>query len=308
VTSLPQYAIVGAGQPRGKDADMKFVATSETTLLELIQKKQGCSATKAKKIVKNSEIQIDGVVCTDPNPALDKGACVILEMKKTGPKTDIAILYEDADLIVVDKPVGIITSGVSSDIREVSLHKKLIAYIKSRSHGRGMAYVVHRLDQKVSGVLVFAKSQAICDTLIDEWRTYEKRYHAVVEGTPKEAQGTLQSWLREDANYKVYSTHESKDAKLAITHFEVLATARGMSLLDIRLETGRKNQIRVQLADAGCPIVGDVKYGAKTNPFKRIGLHSYTLSLIHPRSQQRMVFTSPTPHPLLLGTRRPEPI
>ncbi len=129
----------------------------------------------------------------------------------------------------------------------------------------------------------------------DTWTTTEKRYWALVEGRPPQESGTIRSWLRENRAQKVYSGPEGPDAKLAITHYRVEQARATCTLLDVRIETGRKNQIRVHLSELGCPIVGDAKYGAHTDPIRRLGLHSYFLAFTHPVSGERIRLRSPMP-------------
>jgi 23S rRNA-/tRNA-specific pseudouridylate synthase len=156
--------------------------------------------------------------------------------------------------------------------------------------------LTHRLDQKVSGVMIFAKSAAIEKQLEANWGSFEKLYIALVEGKPGKPEGRIESFLAENKELKVYATVEGPGAKLAITHFKVIRRERrDVSRLEVRLETGRKHQIRVHLSDMGCPIVGDVKYGAKTAMQGRIALHAETLSFQHPLSKERMTFTKKAP-------------
>jgi len=145
-------------------------------------------------------------------------------------------------------------------------------------------FVVHRLDRETSGVLLFAKSEAVKFALQDEWDANVKRrgYVAVVEGAVEQETHTITSWLKQTKTLLVYSSAREGDGKLAITNYNLLTAADKYSLLDISLETGRKNQIRVHMKDIGHPVAGDKKYGAKTDPIKRLALHASALTLTHP--------------------------
>jgi 23S rRNA pseudouridine1911/1915/1917 synthase len=205
----------------------------------------------------------------------------------------LTVLFEDPYVIAVEKPTGMLSSGHSQNEKD-SMHALLNAVKQGKNHGRPF-HVVHRLDQKVSGVLLFAKTEEILTTLQDQWQCHKKYYHALVEGTPPEDSGTVESWLSEDENYKVTAGPKSERSKWAVTHYEVEKKFRNQTLLRIRLETGRKHQIRVQMAQIGCPIVGDAKYGAKTDHLRRVALHCYLFILQHPVSAKLIEIHCPSP-------------
>jgi 23S rRNA pseudouridine1911/1915/1917 synthase len=189
------------------------------------------------------------------------------------------VLYDDDDVIVIDKPAGIATSSIdgSRNIRD-----ELSEFLRDISKGKQRAWVVHRLDKEVSGVLLFAKSEELAEKIREKWDETSKHYYALVEGAPEKKEGTIKSWLREDGKQKMHSTKESPDAKLAITDYKLIRQYGSYSLLDITTRTGRKNQIRVHLSDIGCPIAGDRKYGANAEYERRVRLHAYSLSFPHP--------------------------
>ncbi|MDD5672445.1 MAG: RNA pseudouridine synthase, partial [Candidatus Omnitrophica bacterium] len=168
-------------------------------------------------------------------------------------------------------------------------------------YGRNMpvrkkrVFIVHRIDKDASGLLVFAKSEDVKHSLQSGWKNVKKKYFAVVAGIPKEKSGSVTSFLRENKALNVYTADRADDAKLSTTRFRVLRSSAHYSLLEIELETGRKHQIRVHLADLGHPIAGDERYGCKTNPAGRLALHACELALIHPVSGKRMVFHSAMP-------------
>jgi 23S rRNA pseudouridine1911/1915/1917 synthase len=161
--------------------------------------------------------------------------------------------------------------------------------------GRERVWVVHRLDRETSGVMIFAKNEAAKTALQSGWDAVEKKYLAVVEGAPPRESGTFESWLDESNPLKVYAGASGPDARHATTHYRVTKKGAKTTLVELTLETGRRHQIRVQLAEAGCPIVGDKKYGAETNPIKRIALHATTLRFKHPVTGKEMRFDSALP-------------
>lgn len=213
--------------------------------------------------------------------------------KKHQPR-GLKFIHEDQDILVVDKASGLLT--VSSEIeREKTAYFLLNDYVrKGQAKSRKRVFVVHRLDKDTSGLLVFAKSEEAKLYLQDNWKSFTKMYYAVVEGEPKQASGVIESYLAENAVHHVYSTKKSDDSKLAKTGYRVLK-AGAFSLLEIDLFTGRKNQIRVHMADLGHPVAGDIKYGAKQKEVKRLCLHSTSLTLLHPHTKKEMSFKAPLP-------------
>lgn len=202
------------------------------------------------------------------------------------------VLYEDKQLIAVDKPAGISTSSVdgSRNVRD-----ELSAFLRDNSRGKERAWVIHRLDKEVSGIILFALSEELMEKVKEKWEETEKHYYALVEGTPPENEGTIKTWLIEDGRQKVHSTRNQETGKLAITHYKVIRTAGEYTLLDIVTDTGRKNQIRVHLSDLGCPIVGDRKYGASAEYERRVRLHAYSLTLPHPDTGKPFTILSRMP-------------
>jgi tRNA pseudouridine32 synthase/23S rRNA pseudouridine746 synthase/23S rRNA pseudouridine1911/1915/1917 synthase len=174
---------------------------------------------------------------------------------------------------------------------------RLTDYVrKGNPKSRERVYIVHRLDREVSGVLVFARSHAAKKTLQTQWARVEKHYLALVHGVPPEPEGTFSSYLVESGVHRVHSTPDPKRGKLARTAYRVLGHARGISLLDITLVTGRKHQIRVHLAEHDLPIVGDMKYGAKRSDAGRLALHAKSIAFEHPHSGEPCFFETPVPH------------
>lgn len=192
-------------------------------------------------------------------------------------KKKMDIIYEDKELLIVNKPTKRLTVGTDK-IKENTLYHEASDYVK-KSYPKNKVFIVNRLDRETSGLVVFAKNEVTKKNLQAHWDEVATReYLAIVEGKVTKKEQTLKSYLREDKTLRVYETTE-KNGRLAITHYEVLASIKAYSLLKIRIETGRKNQIRVQLSGIGHPIIGDKKYGATKNPLGRLGLHASYLEL-----------------------------
>jgi len=205
------------------------------------------------------------------------------------------ILHEDRDIIVVNKAAGLLTIGTGRDAGRTA-HAALDNYVrKGNPKSRERIFIVHRLDRDTSGALVFARTEEAKRTLQDNWPTAEKVYLALVEGHPDPPEGTISSRLVESSALRVYSTSDPAAGKFSRTSYKVLRKVGTRALLEIHLLTGRKNQIRVHLADQGWPIVGDTKYGLRIRANKRLALHSHTLTFDHPYSGQRLTFTAPIP-------------
>jgi 23S rRNA pseudouridine1911/1915/1917 synthase len=256
----------------------------------------GYSKTKSKQLLKYCSIAVDGEVVTSPAHPIAAGSTIAVRKEKKEPAAmpplGMKIVYEDDVVMVIEKPAGLLT--IASETEKVkTAYYQLNKLLKQRSTGkRERIFIVHRLDRDTSGLLVFAKSEAAKIKLQGSWKAAEKRYYAIVEGTPAKNEGETESHLSETKSLKVYSGRESGQAKLAKTKYRVIRSSRDHALLDIVLETGRKNQIRVHLADIGHPVCGDKKYGARTDPVKRLCLHAYLLAFRHPATGETMRFES----------------
>jgi len=207
----------------------------------------------------------------------------------------LTILYEDRDILVVDKASGLLT--VSTDkVKENTAYYLLTKYVrKGNQKSRHRVFIVHRLDRDTSGTTLFAKTLDAKRYLQEEWQQFQKMYYAVVHGKLPEKQGIITSYLAENRAHRMYSVDDPARGKLARTGYRVLREARTYSLLEIDLLTGRKNQIRVHLADQGCPVVGDKKYGGKGKGVKRLALHAASITIVHPYSREEMTFTARIP-------------
>ncbi|OQA02591.1 MAG: Ribosomal large subunit pseudouridine synthase D [Planctomycetes bacterium ADurb.Bin401] len=207
----------------------------------------------------------------------------------------LEIIYEDDDIIVVDKPAGLLTVKTATEKTKTAQYI-LTDYVRKGNYkSRKQIFVVHRLDQWTSGVLIFAKSQDVKDKLQEQWDKTEKKYLAVVHGHLKEKGGVISSYLAENKQFVVYSTKDPSKGKLSHTAYKVVKESRQFSLLEINLLTGRKNQIRVHLADICHPIVGDRKYGKENDGFNRLALHAKSITFLHPVSGKQMMFESKVP-------------
>jgi len=207
----------------------------------------------------------------------------------------IEIVYEDRDIIVIYKPPGLLTMASETE-REKTAYHILTDYVRKgyvKSHNR--IFIVHRLDRDTSGLVIFAKTEKAKFSLQDQWDSTEKKYLAVVHGAFPQSTGVITSYLTENRAHVVYSTPNKIIGKLSTTKYKVLKEARGLSLIEIDLVTGRKNQIRVHLAERGHPVVGDKKYGRQDDGNKRLALHARSVSFIHPFNKERLAFNAEIP-------------
>jgi 23S rRNA pseudouridine1911/1915/1917 synthase len=275
---------------------LKTTVNKSYTLIEYLTEQYPDSPrTRIKKLLQSGIIRINDKPVTLHSYPIRPGDTIEINLQsgkaiKAG--LPFPVLYEDQHVIVVDKPAGKPTSSTDGS---VSLHEVLSEFLQKQSKGKVRAYVVHRLDKEVSGVLLFAKSHGVVDTIKENWEKTEKHYYALVEGIPSKAEDTIKSWLIEDKSQKVHSTRERPDAKFSITSYKTIKLIPNYALLDVKTETGRKNQIRVHLSDIGCPIVGDWKYGASKDYIRRVRLHAYSLSFPHPADGKTITIKSPMP-------------
>ena len=260
-----------------------------------------------KKQIRNwlkfQAVMVNGRAITQFNHPLAIGDKVAIRSDRFAvPKTSLAsgmkVYFEDATLIVIDKPENLLSVASVAE-QEKTAYFQLTDYVRQGSkHAHDRIWIVHRLDRETSGLMIFAKTEAAKRTLQAGWDQVTKKYEAVVEGKLSQEQGTFESDLDETNPFRVHSAPRTETTRHAVTHFRVLARGPKRTLVELTLDTGRRHQIRVHLADAGCPIVGDEKYGAKTNPAHRLGLHSCGLKFIHPVTQKEMSFESPLPREL----------
>jgi len=257
------------------------------------------SRTKAKSLLKYGQISVNGKRQKAFDYELHVGSTVRIgqgtkEQARTSARLDI--LFENDELIVINKPDGLLS--VSADgPEEETAHSLVEEYLKTKD-SKSRAFVVHRLDQYTSGVLLFAKSNQLRLKLQERWNELvtERKYYAVVEGTLEKKQGVIRSWLSEGEGFVMRSSKKpTEGAKEAVTVYQVLRETETLSLLDVKLETGRKNQIRVHMYELGHPVAGDKKYRATSNPLRRLGLHAYKLALRHPETEELLSFQTQMP-------------
>lgn len=205
------------------------------------------------------------------------------------------MVFEDDSVIVIDKPAGLLTMGTETE-RAKTAYATLRAYTNSKKPAEKL-FIVHRLDREASGLLVFAKTNEAKEHLQNQFKDHSagRIYTAIAEGTVLPQDFTIRSLLAENAAFRVYSTKNAGTGKPAVTHVRVLSRRAKTSMLEVRLETGRKHQIRVHLAERGHPIVGDKAYGSRNDSLKRLGLHGTRLEFQHPRTGDRMKFDSRCP-------------
>ena len=275
------------------------VEETDTLLPFLLAHVTGKSRNNIKSILARGQVRVNGKVVRQFDSALTSGMVVeaVLWAEPPRPELPFPVLFEDEDIIVIDKPAGLLT--IANDKEKVrTAYHILTDYMAERTKG-GRVFVVHRLDRDTSGVVLFAKNEEAKRAFQSDWdkRVVRRGYRALVEGTPEPAEGRVKSFLRETSTHLMYSGAPGRDAKEAITHYRTLFAGGGYALMDIDLKTGRKNQIRVHMSDLGHPIAGDKQYKAKTNPLGRLCLHANELRLIDPRTGEERSFVSREPAP-----------
>lgn len=254
----------------------------------------GQSRNSVKHILSRGQVLVDNVPQRQFDLPLLPGQTVTLTPQARGAALPFPVLYEDEGLLVIHKPAGLLS--VATDTQKNRTAYRLVSdHLRLRDPGAHL-FVVHRLDRDTSGVLLFAKNGALKEALQADWngRVQKRGYWAVVEGQELPANGLCRSRLTENKVHRVYAPGDDR-GKEAVTRFTVLAEKPGYTLLEVDLDTGRKNQIRAHLSELGHPVAGDAKYGARTDPMKRLALHAFQLTLTDPRSGKLLSFTAPPP-------------
>lgn len=254
--------------------------------------------TAIKQLLKYDQVKVNGNVTSQFDTPLEPGSTVEVNFTRpfvTFRNRRMQLVYEDEHIIVANKGYGLLSMG-NDKIKEGTAYSILRDYVKDQDP-RNKLFIVHRLDQHTSGLMVFAKTMQAKDGLQHNWNNMVRRrqYVCVVEGKLDPAEGTVKSYLAENSKFLVYSTDDPKEGKPAMTHYSTIKSANGYTLAEVELETGRKNQIRVHMSDLGHPIAGDRRYGAKTSPIHRLALHARTLVFIHPITRKLMEFETPIP-------------
>lgn len=281
-------------------------AEADTLLSFLLSHVKGQSRNNVKSLLSRQQVTVDRKIVTQFDFNLKSGQTVsILPKVIAQPDLPFELLYEDEDIIVINKPYGLLSIATDKEKNKTAYHI-LTDYVK-QSDPSNRLYIVHRLDRDTSGVLMLAKTEEIKHALQDHWEKIvrQRRYIAIVEGTVQPTEGIIRSYLKETKTHLVYSVPEpGGDAKEAITNYQVLDQSSSHALLQIYLDTGRKNQIRVHMKDLGHPVAGDKKYGSKTNPIGRLALHADRLSFLHPITGTEVSFTAPPPPAFTNLTKR----
>jgi 23S rRNA pseudouridine1911/1915/1917 synthase len=295
-----------------RKADTVLKVAEPAALMDfLIAKMGGMARSSVKQLLGQRRVKVGNAIQTRHDFALKAGDVVTVSSGRgnsqlTHPK--LKIVYEDDDLIVVNKQPGLLTVAATPGSSETTAYSILRAYVK-RQNARAGIYVVHRLDRETSGLLVFARSEELQHYMREYWRELvtERTYIALAEGVLNPREGQIKTWFTEDKrNAMVYSSPVDDGGDLAITNYKTLRVseakgegleAKGYSLVELHLETGRTNQIRVHLASKGCPVVGDRKYGHgnESSPIDRLCLHAKVLAFIHPVTEKTVRFESPVP-------------
>lgn len=258
----------------------------------------GTTRSRAKQLLGKKMVFVDKVITTQFDTPLQPGQLVQIAARGNAHELRsrfVRILYEDAFLLVVEKAEGILTNAAPG-VRDNSVKKILDAYVKLRSRTLSV-HTVHRLDRATSGLLVFAKRRDVQQMFTDNWHDIvsDRRYAAVVEGLMERDEGTVSSWLTDNRMFVSYSTPYDNGGKYAVTHYRTLERSGGRSLVELKLDTGRKNQIRVHMQELGHPVVGDAKYGSEEDPIGRVCLHAFRLAFTHPITGEHLQFETPVP-------------
>lgn len=276
---------------------------SESALLPwLLAALAPMNRTRVKDLLRSGRVLVNGSSTTRHDYALLVGDRVTIAREPPA-SSNVAIVFEDEAIIVLYKQSGLLTVATEAE-KEDTAFVRLADHLKRRHAGR--PFVVHRLDRGTSGLLLFARSAGIRDELQAAWDTVEKTYLAIVDGGPRQDSGTIENYLLEGKNLRMQAFDRPRDgAQRAVSRFRVLATRGPYALVEVKIETGRKHQIRVHLAGLGCPVVGDADYGAKSDPVRRLGLHASWLRFPHPVTGRSVELYSPLPPELnrLVPTR-----
>ncbi|WP_340021876.1 RluA family pseudouridine synthase [Paenibacillus sp. FSL K6-1096] len=290
-----------------KPAALKSYTVAEPAelLAFLLKTITGKGRNAIKSMLSRGQIAVNGKTVTRHDHPLQPGQTVTVDQEKRAEAKELlglTIVHEDDDIIVIQKDAGLLSIATGED-NELTAYRQLMEHVR-QSNPKNRVYVVHRLDRDTSGVMMFARSEAVQQALQNNWKEVvkERSYIALVEGAVKKPEGTISSWLKETSTLKMYSSPHQGDGLHAVTRYKLLQGNRHFSLLEVHLETGRKNQIRVHMSDIGHPIAGDKKYGAETKAVGRLGLHARVLSFVHPTTGELLTFESPIPKTFLKYT------
>lgn len=284
---------------RAKTRYTDYTVREEMELMAYLAKLMPeASRTKLKSLLSKRLVLVNNTITTQYNFLLKPGMKVQISRAKAGKEFHnkyLKLLYEDAYIIVVEKKEGLLSVKTDRE-KERTAWSFLTEYLQ-KSDRRAQAYVVHRLDRDTSGIMMFAKDEKTQNTLRDNWHdiVFDRRYVALVNGEMERDAGSVKSWLTDKKLY-VKSSPVDDGGQFAVTHYRTIKRANGYSLMELKLETGRKNQIRVHMADLGHPVIGDGRYGIEDqNPLGRLALHAFKLCFYHPVTRDPMTFETPYP-------------
>ncbi len=282
--------------PASRSGSLAGPPVTGPLLAWLLAALQPMPRARVKQLLHFGKVAVNGVATTQFDYPLQSGDSVTIANNRSGPddlaKAGVTILFADDDLLVVDKPVGLLTVASETE-RSRTVFALLLAHLTDRRMGR--PFVVHRLDRETSGLLLFARSAKIRDELQEGWQGVVKTYLGIVEGMPQPPEATVRSYLTEGKDLRMRTISAGAASKLAITHYKVIGSRGPHALVELGLETGRKHQLRVHMRRLDCPIIGDKLYGATTNPANRLGLHAWRLEFDHPTTGKKMSLKSPLP-------------
>lgn len=270
----------------------KYIVKENKILIEFLKKMfSNLSKNSVKSLLHNEKVFVNGNMTTKYNYELNIGDVVEIREKVA---KNIDIIYEDKDIIVINKPSGLLTVATEKEKNKTAYHL-VMEYLKKKNKNNRI-FIIHRLDKDTSGIIMFAKNERAKHLYQDNWNDIVKKrcYYAVIDGKMENKEGTIKSYLKENGNM-VYSVKD-RSGKLAITEYKVLKERKNISLLDINLKTGRKNQIRVHMKENKTPILGDLKYGEKSKLINRLALHAYKLELINPVTKKLLIFEASMPN------------
>ena len=270
----------------------KYIVKENEILIEFLKKMfSNLSKNSVKSLLHNEKVFVNGNMTTKYNYELNIGDVVEIREKVA---KNIDIIYEDKNIIVINKPSGLLTVATEKEKNKTAYHL-VMEYLKKKNKNNRI-FIIHRLDKDTSGIIMFAKNERAKHLYQDNWNDIVKKrcYYAVIAGKMESKEGTIKSYLKENGNM-VYSVKD-RSGKLAITEYKVLKERKNISLLDINLKTGRKNQIRVHMKENKTPILGDLKYGEKSKLINRLALHAYKLELINPVTKKLLIFEASMPN------------
>lgn len=286
-------------QPFRSDVIETYYPEGETTLLEfLITKMPQRKRTNINELLKHRQVAVNGLPVTHVATELKPGDKVDVNLTRefhVFQNKRVKLLYEDDDILVIEKGYGLLSMG-NDKVKDGTAYSIMKEHVKW-ADPTNKVFIVHRLDRDTSGVMMFAKNEEAKNAMQHNWNNMvlSRKYIAVVEGYVEKDEGIIKSYLAETSQYEVYSTDDPEKGELAVTRYKVIKRGLGHTMVEVTLETGRKNQIRVHMKEIGHPIAGDRKYGAKASLIHRLALHALTLRFAHPTTKRDMNFITNIP-------------